>query len=806
MAFGSHLGVRTRNTRLTAAQRALLDSISETESRAKGYNALFGGGHFTDFSQRPNQGAVIPRGPNKGKISTASGRYQFNRETWEEQAARLGLTDFRPETQDLAALDLATRTYANKTGRDLKKDLENPKMHAAIGKALSGRWTSLPGGIEQARDYKLDPKAFAERLAKNVDYHEAIDQGAKPLASDHIAPRTADGAARLAARETTISMRNRRPADMDERQAQADALAARSNVSRALDMVRDPSAPWGTPRPTQPITAANIRPPQDTLPSPAPPPRPVTAGPPLQDIPNIRDAVAATSAQPVPIGMASRLGERADTMRTPPRATAYDLDAGQMVSMRNAVPPLTMQPPNTRVGFPTDRFAPPNALDTAPVQNVRSIPATPGPAVAMSNRLRANPSPVPSALYGDTVQSPPLGVGTYNMNALSPSAPNAQPIDRSQPLKGGPVQSTAMGGYTPPAPPVQSTATPPPTDMPNMADQAAQFGTMGMAPTIAGMTQPAVQQTRLENATTQGVVPSSTASVPSLGSADGTLGSLLNDALNRSPARAPAPATPLPPSRPTMTAEMEQGDGLGPAPITPNARPIGQNGKPLANPGIPSPETVKQRYGTDPSVTIGGFLGGAADIAGDVRNGSMIAGPIGMAAGAVYGGAKAMSPPPSYDPRSYTAPPLGRESFVDNVAPSVMANAQQQGLPKPEGGYRYGYSSISPGLIARVHNTAHGANDAIQSAAQGPGPFGMFSGWTNPQVQALAGAGGGFMSGYRPQGYATPPQGGSNNAQQIATYNATAGLGYGAGQGYGNGGYSAGGGRGTPNTGTGGLY
>jgi hypothetical protein len=53
-----------------------------------------------------------------------------------------------------------------------------------------------------------------------------------------------------------------------------------------------------------------------------------------------------------------------------------------------------------------------------------------------------------------------------------------------------------------------------------------------------------------------------------------------------------------------------------------------------------------------------------------------------------------------------------------------------------------------------VHERTRGANDSILSAAQGPGPFGLINGWGNPQAQALAGMGGGFMGGWSPQGYA----------------------------------------------------
>ncbi|NEP51987.1 MAG: hypothetical protein F6K65_25600 [Moorea sp. SIO3C2] len=88
--------------------RAALDTIPRAEGA--NYNTIFGGGTISSLAKHPNR-----RIRANGLTSSAAGRYQFLDFTWFGRNGRpglkqqLGLTDFSPQSQDLAAIALLDR-------------------------------------------------------------------------------------------------------------------------------------------------------------------------------------------------------------------------------------------------------------------------------------------------------------------------------------------------------------------------------------------------------------------------------------------------------------------------------------------------------------------------------------------------------------------------------------------------------------------------------------------------------------------------------------------------------------------------
>jgi uncharacterized protein (TIGR02594 family) len=176
-------------------QKAFLDTIAGTES--PGYDVLYGGGKFTDFSHHPNQAVSITSGPNAGKTSSAAGRYQFLGSTWDTLQKKYGYKDFSAANQDTAAWQYAQDIYKEKTsGGSLQEALQSgdPGRINAAAKILNSVWTSLPGGIEQNKGY--GSKTFADVYSGNFG-----KAGGTPIGGSSGAPAsggapTADGGGR----------------------------------------------------------------------------------------------------------------------------------------------------------------------------------------------------------------------------------------------------------------------------------------------------------------------------------------------------------------------------------------------------------------------------------------------------------------------------------------------------------------------------------------------------------------------------------------------------------------------------------
>lgn len=98
-------------TSMPMEMAALLAAVAIPES-AKDWAAKFRD-RVTDFTRHPGNAKTITRGHTKGLSSSAAGAFQFIQDTYRSLANRLGLTDFSPRSQTIAAVSLAKELYAN---------------------------------------------------------------------------------------------------------------------------------------------------------------------------------------------------------------------------------------------------------------------------------------------------------------------------------------------------------------------------------------------------------------------------------------------------------------------------------------------------------------------------------------------------------------------------------------------------------------------------------------------------------------------------------------------------------------------
>lgn len=94
------------NADANVAALAALVRRAEAQDR---YDAIYGGGTFTNFADHPAvtgewPGVRLTSGPNAGKLTTAAGGYQITRTTWSGLGGSARFGDFSPAAQDAAFL------------------------------------------------------------------------------------------------------------------------------------------------------------------------------------------------------------------------------------------------------------------------------------------------------------------------------------------------------------------------------------------------------------------------------------------------------------------------------------------------------------------------------------------------------------------------------------------------------------------------------------------------------------------------------------------------------------------------------
>ncbi|HFF8267464.1 TPA: glycoside hydrolase family 104 protein [Acinetobacter baumannii] len=129
--------------------RKMLNLIANTEGVKHGYNTLFGNERINDLSNHPNIRKAFTQTDGKKNYTTAAGRYQFIKDTWDGVARQYGLDDFSPRNQDIGAIALIAQNGA-------LDDVLKGNYQRAIRK-LGGTWASLPSST-----YAQPKKSWAE--------------------------------------------------------------------------------------------------------------------------------------------------------------------------------------------------------------------------------------------------------------------------------------------------------------------------------------------------------------------------------------------------------------------------------------------------------------------------------------------------------------------------------------------------------------------------------------------------------------------------------------------------------------------
>jgi muramidase (phage lysozyme) len=172
-------------------RQAFLDTIAAGES--PGYDVMYGGKKFTDFSRHPHQAqtanGITSDVPPGATSSSARPGTSCRKST--------SYKDFSQANQDAAAWQYAQDIYSQKTNGDkLAEALQSgdPGRMNAAATVLNQTWSSLPGGKEQSKGYGT--RTFADVYSGNFG-----KAGGTPIGGSSGAPAsggapTADGGGR----------------------------------------------------------------------------------------------------------------------------------------------------------------------------------------------------------------------------------------------------------------------------------------------------------------------------------------------------------------------------------------------------------------------------------------------------------------------------------------------------------------------------------------------------------------------------------------------------------------------------------
>ena len=140
-------------------ERAFLDMIAYAEGTdgPNGYATAFGGGRLASLADHPRTLSKFTNKAGVTLLTSAAGRYQFLRRTWDDLRYKLNLPDFGPASQDAAALELIRQ-------RGALNDVRAGRTAVAIAKCAP-IWASLPGAGYNQQERNLNTLMAQYRAA-----------------------------------------------------------------------------------------------------------------------------------------------------------------------------------------------------------------------------------------------------------------------------------------------------------------------------------------------------------------------------------------------------------------------------------------------------------------------------------------------------------------------------------------------------------------------------------------------------------------------------------------------------------------
>lgn len=128
--------------------KKMLDLIAHSEGVKHSYYTMFGNTRLNDLSKHPGISKGFKQTDGKSNTTTAAGRYQFLKGTWNSLASKYGLTDFSEKSQDIAALALIDE-------KGQLQNVLNGNLREAVSK-LGGVWASLPSSTYKQPKHSWD--------------------------------------------------------------------------------------------------------------------------------------------------------------------------------------------------------------------------------------------------------------------------------------------------------------------------------------------------------------------------------------------------------------------------------------------------------------------------------------------------------------------------------------------------------------------------------------------------------------------------------------------------------------------------